>query len=67
MRFAGVPDWFPTDVVHRIEAAMDAALTPDELRPYWAELSLRMVDWSIRHFPDSLTERWLEFTESRIS
>lgn len=66
MRFAGPPDRLQDDVARHIDQALDEQLTPDELRPYWAVLSLRLVDWSIRHFPDPLTERWLDFVETRI-
>lgn len=66
MRFAGPPDRMHEDVARRIDQALDEELSPDEMRPYWAMLSLRLVDWSIRHFPDALTERWLDFVETRI-
>jgi aminoglycoside phosphotransferase (APT) family kinase protein len=66
MRFAGPPGRLAPDVERRIDEAMDEALTPDELRPYWAALSLRLVDWSIRHLTDADTERWLDFVETRI-
>jgi hypothetical protein len=64
IRFAGPPDRRQDDIARRIDQALDEELTPDELRPYWAALSLRLVDWSIRHFPDPLTERWLDFVET---
>jgi hypothetical protein len=41
-------------------------LTDDELRPYWASMSLRMVDWSIRHYPADDVEHWLAVAESGI-
>lgn len=66
MRFTGPPGQLPTDVAARIDHAIDEELTPDELRPFWAALSLRLVDWSIRHFTDPATERWLDLAESRI-
>ncbi|HVX42287.1 MAG TPA: phosphotransferase [Mycobacteriales bacterium] len=67
MRFSGPPGQLAPDVVARIDRALDEELTPDELRPYWAALSLRLVDWSIRHFSAPDTERWLDLAESRIS
>jgi hypothetical protein len=66
MRFTGPPGQLPADVTDRIDEALTAELTPDELRPYWAALSLRLVDWSIRHFTDEATEAWLDLAESRI-
>jgi aminoglycoside phosphotransferase (APT) family kinase protein len=66
MRFAGPPSQLPTDVAARIDRALDDELAADELRPYWAALSLRLVDWSIRHFTPNATEQWLDLAESRI-
>jgi Ser/Thr protein kinase RdoA (MazF antagonist) len=43
-----------------------AALDGDRLRAYWAHMSLRHVDWSIRHHDDETVERWLTIAESRI-
>jgi len=63
MRFAG---GLPDDAANRIDRALDQELTTEELRPYWAALSLRLVDWSIRHFTDAATERWLDLAESRV-
>jgi aminoglycoside phosphotransferase (APT) family kinase protein len=66
LRFTGPPGQLPLDTAARIDEAIDDELTPDELRPYWAALSLRLVDWSIRHFTDPATEHWLDLAESRI-
>jgi aminoglycoside phosphotransferase (APT) family kinase protein len=41
-------------------------LTDDELRPYWASLSLRMIDWSIRHYSADEVEHWIDVAESGI-
>lgn len=67
MRFAGPPGHLSPEVEARIDQALDDELTPDELRPYWAALSLRLVDWSIRHFTDPATDHWLDLAESRTS
>ncbi|MEV0269002.1 phosphotransferase [Hamadaea sp. NPDC050747] len=36
-----------------------AALAPDRLRAYWAHMSLRLVDWAIRHHGPSDVDFWL--------
>jgi hypothetical protein len=41
-----------------------AAVDPDRLRAYWAHMSLRLVDWSIRHHDDQTVDRWLAIAES---
>ncbi|HEX3812062.1 MAG TPA: phosphotransferase [Mycobacteriales bacterium] len=41
-------------------------LTADELRPYWASMSLRMIDWSIRHYSADDVEHWIDLAETRI-
>jgi aminoglycoside phosphotransferase (APT) family kinase protein len=52
-------DWF--------DELLDNALDPAVLRLYWAHMSLRMVDWSIRHHTPSDTTRWLDFAETRMN
>ncbi|MEV6967690.1 phosphotransferase [Hamadaea sp. NPDC051192] len=36
-----------------------AGLAPDRLRAYWAHMSLRLVDWAIRHHGPSDVDFWL--------
>jgi hypothetical protein len=36
------------------------------LRGYWAHMSLRMVDWMIRHHDADLVDTWLTVAESGI-
>lgn len=52
-------DWF--------DELLDDALDPAVLRLYWAHMSLRLVDWSIRHHTPADTTRWLDFAETRMS
>ncbi|MFK4085247.1 phosphotransferase enzyme family protein [Kribbella sp. NPDC020789] len=52
-------------VVAQLDAILDE-LPPDTLRPLWAHMSLRMVDWAIRHFTPADVEHWLELAESRL-
>lgn len=48
-----------------LDAVLDA-LPEDALRPAWAHMSLRMVDWAIRHFAPSDVEHWLDLAEQRL-
>jgi hypothetical protein len=41
-----------------------AAVDADRLRAYWAHMSLRQVDWSIRHHDAATVDRWLAIAES---
>lgn len=52
-------------VVARLDDALDTF--PSEiLRATWPHMSLRMTDWTIRHFTPADVERWLDFAEQRI-
>jgi aminoglycoside phosphotransferase (APT) family kinase protein len=51
-------------VVARLDAVLDD-FPNDVLRPLWAHMSLRMVDWAIRHFTPDAVNHWLELAESR--
>ena len=53
-------------VARRLDAVLDS-LPEDILRPTWAHMSLRMVDWAIRHFTPSDVEHWLDLAEQRVS
>jgi len=39
-------------------------MDPDRLRAYWAHMSLRQVDWSIRHHDAATVDRWLTIAET---
>lgn len=43
-----------------------AAISERRRRAYWAHMSLRQVDWSIRHHDSATVERWLRVAESGI-
>ena len=43
-----------------------SAVPADRLRAYWAHMSLRHVDWSIRHHDSETVDRWLSIAESRM-
>ncbi|GAB2913067.1 hypothetical protein GCM10022245_55060 [Streptomyces mayteni] len=50
----------------RLDAVLDS-LPEEILRPAWAHMSLRMVDWAIRHFDPIDVEHWLNLAEQRAS
>ncbi|MFF2852538.1 phosphotransferase [Streptomyces sp. NPDC058001] len=53
-------------VTERLDAIIDSV--PEEvLRPAWAHMSLRMVDWAIRHFSPAEVENWMDLAEQRMS
>jgi phosphotransferase family enzyme len=41
-----------------------SAVPADRMRAYWAHMSLRQVDWSIRHHDTGTVDRWLAIAES---
>ena len=43
-----------------------AALAPRRRDAYWAHMSLRMVDWSIRHHDATAVDHWLTVAESGL-
>jgi aminoglycoside phosphotransferase (APT) family kinase protein len=45
---------------------LDNTLEPDVLRLYWAHMTLRQIDWSIRHHSPTDVTHWLTFTEPHI-
>lgn len=51
-------------VTSRLDEILDR-MPDDVLRPLWAHMSLRMVDWVIRHFTPAEVEHWLDLAERR--
>lgn len=47
LRFSTEPD--DRELAAHLDGLLADRLGEDELRPFWAHLSLRLVDWSIRH------------------
>ncbi|TCO20499.1 Ser/Thr protein kinase RdoA (MazF antagonist) [Kribbella steppae] len=64
LRFGLQGDKPDPTVVARLDAALET-LPDDVLRPLWATMSLRMVDWAIRHFTPAAVDHWLDLAESR--
>lgn len=52
------------DVVRRLDTVLDT-FPEDILQPAWAHMSLRMVDWAIRHFARADVEHWIDLAEQR--
>jgi hypothetical protein len=65
---APAPAPAPSDpaALARLDAELDA-LPAQVLRPAWAHLSLRLVDWAIRHFGPAEIDYWLEVAQLRMS
>jgi hypothetical protein len=64
LRFGVHADKRDPTVVARLDAVLDG-FPGDVLRPLWAHMSLRMVDWAIRHFSPADVDHWLDLAESR--
>lgn len=64
LRFmVGGPD---ASVAAWLDEIIDAELPRSIRRLYWAHMSLRMVDWAIRHHGPSDVDGWLAVAETRI-
>ncbi|MGZ0152077.1 phosphotransferase [Kribbella sp. WER1] len=46
---------------------LERVLEPEVLRLYWAHMTLRQVDWSIRHHTAADVSLWLDFTVGRLT
>ena len=49
-----------------LDDIIDAALPSPIRRLYWAHMSLRMVDWAIRHHSPSVVDGWLALAATRM-
>ncbi len=67
LRFEAAPAGFPQDVVRWLDGLLDERLDPAVLRLYWASMSLRSVDWVIRHYSPSDVDDRLDVAESRMT
>lgn len=52
------------EVICELDELMDS-FPAELLRPAWAHMSLRLVDWAIRHFTAADVEHWLNLAEQR--
>jgi hypothetical protein len=55
---------FSPAVEDRLDEILDG-FPPEVLRPLWAHMSLRMTDWTIRHFTPAQVDHWLDLAERR--
>ena len=63
LRF-GVHRQTGTDVTRRLDGILDQ-VPANVLNPLWAHLSLRMVDWAIRHHTEEDVLGWLDLAGQR--
>lgn len=66
LRFAVAPLGADPDTVAWLDRLIDDRFDRPTLRAYWAAMSLRQVDWAIRHFGPTEVERELTLAESRM-
>lgn len=52
--------------IARLEERLRTRVPPGLLRAYWAHMSLRMVDWAIRHYGPDDVHAWLRLAESGL-
>lgn len=58
-RAPDLTDWF--------DSILREAVPTDRLRAYWAHMSLRMVDWAIRHHTRADVDLWIATAEQGIT
>ncbi len=64
LRFGMHATWTDPAAIDALDALLDE-LPEEILRATWAHMSLRMVDWAIRHFRDQDVQHWLDLSEQR--
>jgi aminoglycoside phosphotransferase (APT) family kinase protein len=52
------------DLGHRLQDQLTQTVPEDLARAAWAHLSLRLVDWSIRHLTPAHVTTWLDISQS---
>lgn len=66
LRFEAAPAGFDAATVRWLDGLLDEILDPATLRAFWAHMSLRSVDWVIRHYSPADVEDRLDVAESRM-
>lgn len=64
MRFSAPPD--DTELAAHLDGLLADRLTEDELRPYWAHMSLRQIDWMIRHHTAAEVARYVALANLKM-
>ncbi|NYH89415.1 hypothetical protein [Actinopolymorpha rutila] len=54
------------DTARWLDDVIDRTIEPETLRVYWAAMSLRMVDWMIRHYSAAEVDLMLDLARTRI-
>jgi hypothetical protein len=67
LRFDAYGRRLPDDDQTWFDELLESTLDPSALRVYWAAMSLRQVDWSIRHHSPAAVEHWLGLAETRMT
>lgn len=57
----------PRHTDRRLYRILTEELSGEDLRKYWASMSLRMVDWAIRHYEPSDVDTWLDIGEVGVT
>jgi len=50
-----------------LDSLLRQAVPADRLRAYWAHMSLRLVDWAIRHHTNADVDLWIAIAEQGIT
>lgn len=66
LRFDAAPAGFDPDTIRWLDELIEESIEPERLRAFWAHMSLRSVDWMIRHHSPSDVEDRLDLAETRI-
>lgn len=53
--------------IARLEERLRRQIPADLLRAYWAHMSLRMVDWALRHHEPDDVDTWLQLAETGLT
>jgi hypothetical protein len=52
--------------VPQLDGLLRELVPADVLRPWWAHMSLRLVDWALRHHGPAEVDHWLDVAESGL-
>jgi hypothetical protein len=55
--------WRAPNLTDRLDGLLRQVVPADRLRAYWAHMSLRLVDWAIRHHTSAEVDLWIATAE----